>query len=145
MKYKLQTALRFSITGTMGRKRMRGERLVIGALALALAAGGGAGCGNADPATKRSVCSTLEDEIASFTAKVAQKTNDPDGAAAIYHESATKFRTEGERAGGAIKAAATDIGKELDKVADAVKDRQQEAPDMSALTTAGSKLKDACA
>jgi hypothetical protein len=30
-------------------------------------------------------------------------------------------------------------------VADAVKARQQEEPDMSAMTTAGSKLKDACA
>jgi hypothetical protein len=128
---------------------MRGDRLAIGALALALAAGAGAGCGggggNADPATKRSVCSTLEDEIASFTAKVAQKANDPDGVAAIYHESAATFRTEGERAGGAVKAAATDIGNGLDKIADAVKARQQEAPDMSALTDAGSKLKDACA
>jgi hypothetical protein len=124
---------------------MRGDRLVIGALALALAAGGGAGCGGtADPATKRSVCSTLEGEIASFTAKVAQQANDPDGAAAIYHESATRFRTEGKRAGGAIEAAATDIGTGLDKIADAVKARQQEAPDMSALTDAGSKLKTAC-
>jgi hypothetical protein len=121
--------------------RVAGIALALTALSTTMA------CGVIGGADNKAACDAIKSDIQKVSTEGVKQAGNQSGLEKVYRDAADDVRSDANKADGDVKSAGNDVADELNKLGDFVKNLSADNPgypDTSGLTTAGTKLKNAC-